>query len=134
MDDVQVTDAIGIEHVYKEAGDRLWWALLGYTGDREIASDAMAEAFARALSSSRTIRNPAAWIWRVAFRVATEHLRDARHTSMDPKASYEIDQQALGVVMALRQLTQRRRAVFVLFYLDELSTNQIADLLARHVA
>ncbi|TMK18359.1 MAG: sigma-70 family RNA polymerase sigma factor [Actinobacteria bacterium] len=129
MDDVQVTDAIGIEHIYKETGDRLWWALLGYTGDREIASDAMAEAFARALSSSGTIRNPAAWIWRVAFRVATEHLREARHTSMDPEASYEMDQQALGVVVALRQLTRRQRAVFILFYLDDRSTNQIGELL-----
>jgi RNA polymerase sigma factor (sigma-70 family) len=129
MDDVQVTDAIGIEHIYKESGDRLWWALLAYTADREIASDAMAEAFARALSSSATIRDPAAWIWRVAFRVATDYLREARHTSMDPKASYEMDQQALGVVVALRQLTRRQRAVFILFYLDDRSTNQIAELL-----
>ena len=126
MSDVKATD---IEHVYKETGNRLWWALLAYTGDREIASDATAEAFARALSTADTIRDPAAWVWRVAFRVATAHLREDKHTSIDPKASYEMDQQALGVVVALRQLTRRQRAVFILFYLDDRSTNQIGELL-----
>jgi RNA polymerase sigma factor (sigma-70 family) len=129
MGDVRVTDASGIEHLYRETGNRLWWALLAYTGDREIASDAAAEAFARALGTAETIRDPAAWIWRVAFRVATTHLREARLRSMEPKGSYEMDQQALGVVVALRQLTRRQRAVFVLFYLDDRPTNQIADLL-----
>jgi RNA polymerase sigma-70 factor (ECF subfamily) len=129
MDGGQPTDASGIEHVYKETGNRLWWALLGYTGDPEIASDAMAEAFARALSAADKIRDPVAWIWRVAFRVATAHLRDGRRSSMDPKASYEMDQKALGVVVALRQLTRCQRAVIVLFYLDDRPTNQIAELL-----
>jgi RNA polymerase sigma factor (sigma-70 family) len=123
------TDASGIEHVYKETGNRLWWSLLGYTGDREIASDATAEAFARALGAADKIRDPVAWIWRVAFRVATAHLREARYSSMDPKASYEMDQRALGVVVALRQLTRCQRAVFVLFYLDDRPATEIAELL-----
>jgi len=126
MSDVKATD---IENVYKETGNRLWWALLAYTGDREIASDATAEAFARALSTADTIRDPAAWVWRVAFRVATAHLREDKHTSIDPKASYEMDQQALGVIVALRQLSRRQRAVFVLFHLDDRPRNQIAELL-----
>src|SRR6478672_4298952 len=67
VDDVQVTEASDIERLYREAGDRLWWALLAYTGDREAASDAAAEAFARALGSVDSIRDPAAWVWRVAF-------------------------------------------------------------------
>ena len=129
MGDVRVSQVSEFEALYREAGDRLWWALLAYTGDREIASDAAAEAFARALSAAATIRDPAAWVWRVAFRVATVHLREARRTSIALQESYEMDQQALGVVVALRQLTRRQRAVFVLFYLDDRSTNEIAELL-----
>lgn len=129
MGDVRVTKVSEFEDLYREAGDRLWWALLAYTGDREIASDAAAEAFARALGAAATIRDPAAWVWRVAFRVATAHVREARRTSIAPQESYEMDQQALGVVVALRQLTRRQRAVFVLFYLDDRSTNEIAELL-----
>ena len=45
---------------------------------REIASDATAEAFARALSTVETIRDPLAWIWRGAFRIATAERRSAR--------------------------------------------------------
>jgi predicted RNA polymerase sigma factor len=46
VDDVQVTEISDIERLYREEGSRLWWALLAYTGDREVASDAAAEAFA----------------------------------------------------------------------------------------
>ena len=78
---MQVTEASDVEQVYRDSGRRLWWALLAYTGDPEIASDATAEAFARALSAVETIRDPAGWIWRVAFRVATAELGNARRTA-----------------------------------------------------
>jgi DNA-directed RNA polymerase specialized sigma24 family protein len=57
--------AESIERVYRETGDRLWWALLAYTGDREMASDALAETLARALASQTTIDDPTGWVWRV---------------------------------------------------------------------
>ena len=31
----QVTQISDVEQTYRETGDHLWWALLGYTGDRE---------------------------------------------------------------------------------------------------
>lgn len=129
MGDVRATKASDFEDVYREDGDRLWWALLAYTGDREIASDAVAEAFARGLRAGSSVRDPAGWVWRVAFRVATAHLQERKRMTTEPQTSYEMDQLALGVVVALRRLPRRQRAVFVLFYLDDQSTNQIAELL-----
>lgn len=126
---MQVTQASDIERLYRETGDRLWWALLAYTGDREIASDAAAEAFARALSAADSIRDPAGWVWRVAFRVATAHVREARRSSLERETSYEMDERALAVMLALRQLSRRQRAAFVLFYLDDRPTSEIAELL-----
>ena len=38
-----------VSAVYKERGGRMWRALVGYTGDPDIASDAMSKAFARAV-------------------------------------------------------------------------------------
>jgi hypothetical protein len=32
-----------LERLYRERGNRLWWALLAFTGDREVTNDAMAE-------------------------------------------------------------------------------------------
>jgi RNA polymerase sigma-70 factor (ECF subfamily) len=133
VDDVRVTEASEIERVYREVGDRLWWALLAYTGDREMASDAAAEAFARALATPETIRDPAAWAWRVAFRVATTLLR-APKTAGDREASYEVDDRAVDVragdvMQALKLLPQKQRAVFVLFYLEDRPAAEIAELL-----
>jgi RNA polymerase sigma factor (sigma-70 family) len=128
VDDVRVTEASEIERVYREVGNRLWWALLAYTGDREMAGDAAAEAFARALAAPDTIRDPAAWVWRVAFRVATTLLR-APKTTGDREASYEIDDRAAGVMLALKQLPPKQRAVFVLFYLEDRPATEIAELL-----
>lgn len=129
-----MTHASEIERLYREAGDRLWWALLAYTGDRHLASDATAKAFARALSAGDTVRDPAAWVWRVAFRVATRELRARRRTSSVTEQAYETDTRALAVLLALRQLSRRQRAVFVLFYLADLPTAQIATQLGMSPA
>ena len=123
-----MTEASEIERVYREVGNRLWWALLAYTGDREMASDAAAEAFARALAAPDSIRDPAAWVWRVAFRVATTLLR-APTTTGDRETGYEIDDRAADVMLALKQLPPKQRAVFVLFYLEDRPAAEIADLL-----
>ncbi|HEX5936945.1 MAG TPA: sigma-70 family RNA polymerase sigma factor [Actinomycetota bacterium] len=124
-----MTDASEIERVYREVGDRLWWALLAYTGDRELASDAVAEAFARAVGAADTIRDPAAWVWRVAFRVATASLRTPKPTGREAEESYELEEGAIDVIQALKRLPDRQRAVFILFYLDDQPTAWIAELL-----
>jgi RNA polymerase sigma factor (sigma-70 family) len=128
LDDVRVTEVSEIERVYREVGNRLWWALLAYTGDREMASDAAAEAFARALGAADTIRDPAPWVWRVAFRVATTLLKAPKGAG-DPDTSYEIDDRAADVMLALKRLPHRQRAVFVLFYLEDRPAAEIAELL-----
>lgn len=132
MDEVErvaVTQTSDIEGLYRTTGDRLWWALLAFTGDPEVASDAVAESFARALASVDTIRDPGAWVWKVAFRVATTELRAARRHTDEHDATYEIDEEALGVMAALSKLSRRQRAVLVLFYLDDRPANEIAELL-----
>jgi hypothetical protein len=36
---------VSVEELYRRDGERLWRALLLYSGDREVASDSVAEAF-----------------------------------------------------------------------------------------
>jgi RNA polymerase sigma factor (sigma-70 family) len=134
VDDVQVTEASDVEQVYRDSGMRLWWSLLAYTGDPEIASDATAEAFARALTSVETIRDPAGWVWRVAFRVATAELRNARRTVPHDDRSYEMDDRAVAVMIALERLSPKQRAALVLFYLEDRPAKEIAGLLDMNVA
>jgi DNA-directed RNA polymerase specialized sigma24 family protein len=54
VQDALVTTGGGLEQLYREDGARLWRALVAFSGDREVASDAVAEAFAR-LSGARAI-------------------------------------------------------------------------------
>jgi DNA-directed RNA polymerase specialized sigma24 family protein len=39
-----------VERVWLEQGPKLWRSLVAFTGDRELATDSMAEAFAQALA------------------------------------------------------------------------------------
>jgi RNA polymerase sigma factor (sigma-70 family) len=123
-----------VEEIYRSQHERLWWSLLAYTGDRDVASDAVAEAFARALRAGASIRDPAAWIWRVAFRVASAELRERGRRTEITDIAYEIDDRALGVVAALKRLSDRQRATFILFYLEDRSTKEITDVLGMREA
>jgi DNA-directed RNA polymerase specialized sigma24 family protein len=51
-------DAVRLGRVYEEEGARLWRAVYLYAADREVASDAVAEAFAQALHRGGDLRSP----------------------------------------------------------------------------
>ena len=57
-----------VEAVYRTDGDRLWRALYAFAGDEDVASDAVAEAFAQALRRGSAIRDVRSWVWRSAFQ------------------------------------------------------------------
>ena len=65
-----------LELVYREHGARLWRAVFLTSGSREVADDAVAEAFAQALRRGHALRDPAAWVWRAAFRIAAGELKE----------------------------------------------------------
>src|SRR5690349_13502080 len=51
-----------IEALYRSHGDRIWRAAWAFAHDSDVASDAVAEAFAQALARGDAITSPAAWI------------------------------------------------------------------------
>lgn len=66
-----------------------------YTGRPEGASDATAEAFAQAIRRSPELRDPLAWIWRAAFRIAAGEMHaDRRLVALDTSTSYEMPDRA----------------------------------------
>ena len=119
-----------LEQLYREHGNRLWWALVAFSGDREIASDAESEAFAQALRRGEAIRDPLAWVWRAAFRIAAGELQ-RRRTVAAPltDATYELPEPAAHVTEALRQLPAQQRAAVVLHYYADKPIREIAELL-----
>ena len=75
MTDVMVSARQDLEVLYREHGKRLWWALVAFSGDRDIASDVESEAFAQALRRGEAIKDTLAWIWKAAFRIAAGELK-----------------------------------------------------------
>ena len=72
QEDVQHAQQVGIgevERLYREQGGRLWAAVFAYAGDRGVADDAVAEAFAQLLRRGGEVRDQAAWVWTATFRV-----------------------------------------------------------------
>ena len=119
-----------IEVLYREHGNRLWWALVAFSGDREIANDAEAEAFAQAMRRGTAIRDPLSWIWKAAFRIAAGQLHERSrvvHAVSEP--SYELPESAAHVAAALRQLPARQRATVVLYYYADRPIREIATIL-----
>lgn len=58
QDDLVQSRRDAIEQAYREDSARLWRSLLGYTGSADVASDALAEAYAQALSRDGDLRVP----------------------------------------------------------------------------
>ncbi len=138
MHDARVTvDRESVESLYLEHADRLWRALFAYAGDPEIASDAVAEAFAQYLRRRSAVRSPARWIWRAAFRLAAGELKDRRTQSsplpfsIDPPA---VPQPTSELLSTLRLLPPRQRAALVLHYYAGYKAREIADILGSTAA
>lgn len=135
------TAAAAVEAVYRRDHARLWRSLLGFTGDADLASEAESEALAQALRRGDALDDPAAWIWRTAFRVAGGLLADRRkrQTHQVPlavvpagvpmAAAVVIDEPLVEMLSTLAALSPQQKAVVVLRYGAGLTPAMIADVL-----
>jgi RNA polymerase sigma-70 factor (ECF subfamily) len=67
-----------VRATYDEISARLWRAVVAWSGSTDVADEAVAESFAQLLRRGPGVRDPAAWVWRVAFRIAAGDLRERR--------------------------------------------------------
>ena len=137
MDEVVALDRwqTTVEAAYRADGDRLWRALFAFSGDPDIASESVAEAFAQALRRGPVIRDPAAWTWRAAFRIAAGALKTRR--ASDPLSVADTRGQAdhytdPDLLAALRQLPDAQRAAVILYYYADLPVREIAARLGSN--
>ena len=132
-----IDDRPTVETAYRTDADRLWRAVYAYTGDPDVASDAVAEAFAQLIHRGDGVRDPSAWAWRAAFRIAAGALKARRAADrvtliLDPegRASRDpgyVDQYGdPDLLAALRRLPDAQRAAVVLFYYADLPVAQVA--------
>jgi RNA polymerase sigma-70 factor (ECF subfamily) len=127
---VDVKPGSDLEVLYRALAGRVWRALLAYAGDPEVASDAVAEAFAQCLRRGDAVRAPERWIWRTAFRIAAGELK-RRGTRQDPvpDTPYEVGEGAADLLRALSVLPPKQRAALVLHYYGGYTAKETADLI-----
>jgi RNA polymerase sigma-70 factor (ECF subfamily) len=131
--DIPVADPRdAVERVWRDDGPRLWRSLVAFGGDHELASDAMAEAFAQALGRGAAVETPNRWIWRTAFRIAAGELKErGRVAASDGRAfSVGMPEPVVDLVRALRTLSPNQRAAAVLSLYADVSTRDVARILA----
>jgi len=105
---------------YDEVRAPLWRALVAWSADPDVANESVAEAFAQLLRRGPGVRDPAAWVWRAAFRIAAGDLKRRRLAAGPgddvltwlPAATRRLPDDAVDLVRALAQLSdQQRRCV-----------------------
>jgi RNA polymerase sigma-70 factor (ECF subfamily) len=123
-----------VEAVYRTDAERLWRAVFAFAGDPEIASDAVAEAYAQVLHRGAAVRDPAAWTWRAAFRISAGALKARGPAEPGPSESTgQIDRYGdPDLLAALRRLPEAQRAAVILFYYADLPIRDIATRLGSN--
>ena len=126
-----VSDQDRVEAVFRRVHRRLWRSLLLFTGDAELASDAVAEAFAQVLRRGDAVEDVEAWVWRSAFRIAGG-LVVARSNSTDLGAvdgSTPLTGSLVEFLDLLGDLSPQQRACVALRYVGEYTSPEIGELL-----
>lgn len=123
-----MTEASALEDLYRSQGPAIWRALLAFTGDRDVADDALSEAFTQALARGDAIRDPLRWIWRVSFRVARGEMKERRRASRlsgsDQASAFP--EPLLHVFAALERLSPNQRLAIVLHDYADRPVSEVA--------
>ena len=135
--EVQFLTPARVEALFRQSYTSIVQALALAGGDLAAAEDATQEAFAQAwMGWSRISRydNPGAWVRRVAIN----KLRNAHRSRLRRKAAIERMNSEISTTAAprepesdliggLQRLPYKQRLCAVLFYVDELSTAEVAQ-------
>ena len=103
--------------------------------DRERAEDIAQDAFLQLLrnwAKVSTYERPEAWVRRIAIRLAMRQVRRDRLWALirgDIRIPFQLAPRDLDVMDAVRRLPGMQRASITLFYFEDRSVAEIADML-----
>ncbi len=120
------------DELFRRAAPSLWRALYVYTGGRrELAEDAVAEAFTLAMERSDAVNDPLAWIYRTSFRIASAEMKSERRRPPELAGSGAIDdpEEVQDLLVALKMLSPNQRAAVFLHYRSDLPVKEVARIL-----
>ena len=132
-----MTDTHDFDAIWREAGPVIWRAVYAYSGGRrDVADDAVAEAFARAIARPDTVREPVPYLYRVAFRIAAADLERAGRQSelFETDRTVEDPEPGADLMAALRRLSASQRAAVYLHYRADLPVREVARVMGTSSA
>ena len=119
-----------LEALYRARLDEFTRAATAIAGDRELALDAVQEAFAKAVRKRRRFRGDGpleAWVWRIVVNAARDARR--RHDSAaDSREAVQLDGEPREP-LPLELLSQRQREVLFLHYYADLDYETVGAAL-----
>jgi RNA polymerase sigma factor (sigma-70 family) len=124
-----------IEGIYRSHLPEFRRAAAAITGDRELACDAVQDAFARAVGRRAGFRSEGTlngWIWRIVLNTTVSQTRGRKPTSplagdLSTSDNGRTDATTERVRSALAQLPTRQRLVLFLHYYADLDYATIAE-------
>lgn len=125
--------------IFRRHRDRMWAVALRTVGDRELAADAVQDAFIAAFRRADRFRGDSAvttWLHRITVNAAIDRVRREKPTSplpeIDPadrRDRYDQAETALDVHAALATLPEAQRVALVLVDMQGLSVAETAAIL-----
>jgi RNA polymerase sigma-70 factor, ECF subfamily len=136
---VMQTDAVveRVRAVYDFDHARLWRSIYAFAGSRDVADEAVAEAFAQLLRRGDEVVDGAAWVWRAAFAIARGELqrrrRDAAASSAHTAAAGPGDDPdgLADLLRRLGSLSERDRELIVLCHVGGWKPGDLAAVLGE---
>jgi RNA polymerase sigma factor (sigma-70 family) len=136
------TQRLDFAEFYRRSKDQCLRTVLVSVGNQDIAQDLVAEAFARACASWRTVSQhpaPALWVVRTALNANISRWRRRRREIPVPDPASVADRPVAGeapgstvdpqIMAALRRLPARQRQVVALRLVLDLDTAHTAEVL-----
>lgn len=135
-------------HRYK---DKVYWTARRFLQDHDEADEVVQQSFLKAYKGLKTFRSDSGvftWLYRITVNTALNVLRQQRAReflgideltsesgpeSDRPDEQYERREEKALVEEAIRRLPEKQRAVFVLRFYDQLSYEEIAEILNTSV-
>lgn len=136
-----------MERWMNDYGDHLLRLCTLYLKDRALAEDALQDTFIRAWEKYDSFENRASektWITKIAMNVCKNMLRSPWNRRVElndfeelagiARNEYEQVNKKIDVMNAILKLKDKYRAVILLYYYDELSVKEIAEVLSQKEA
>lgn len=131
--------------------EKIYWVVRQFLSDHDDTDDVVQEVFIKAARGLHDFRGDASlytWLYRIAVNLSLNAIRNKRvaeffrlddvgdladHGSPGPDHQVDADEQQRIIGSAVRSLPPKQRTVFVLRYYEEMSYEEIAEVMQTSV-